>query len=73
MNEQNLTTYNSINNQKSCADVAYLCAVEHVTWAIWQGMTPLDIITSVGVLAPVDANWNRALGVIWSKSMEFEV
>ena len=67
MLEQNLTNNISINNHVSRDEAAYLCAVEHVAWCMAQGYEAWAVMASVGVPAPIDASWNQALGVIWSK------
>ena len=54
-------------------DLAYQVAVEHIGFSMWAGRQPYQVMASVGVPAPIDASWNQALGVIWSKSMEFVV
>lgn len=70
MNKHNLTPYISINNHKSRDEAAYLCAVAHISWCMAQGYEAWQVMASVGIPAPIDASWNQALGVIWSKSME---
>ena len=73
MIENKIPPYNLINNQKSRDESAYLCAVAHISWCMAQGYEAWAVMASVGVPAPIDASWNQALGVIWSKSMEYEV